>query len=403
MFLMAHMVSFFEIFHLGIFIKIFDIFFIACQCDETGSTSRECKKFGGQCTCKVNVAERTCDRCQVGFYGFGPDGCQPCDCNAKGSLDGFCDIQTGQCKCQDGTYGKSCDECKPGLWNYPNCERCDCNGFSDMCDSKTGTCQNCRDNTAGRSCDQCADGYYGDPLGRLTGGIPVPCKPCPCPGVEGSGMNHAKTCRLDPRTQNVICSCQTGYAGERCDRCKENYYGDPTSPDGQCTECQCSNNIDIVASGNCDRKTGQCLKCLYQTAGDHCEICKNGYYGNALNQSCAECVCHPQGTDQRSAFCDLTTGQCSCLPNVEGKSCDRCAENHYDISSEKGCSACDCDPQGSLSMKCNEIDGQCPCKTTFGGRKCNECLPNHWGDPRVQCHRKYIIFQKLHFRLGKLI
>lgn len=65
----------------------FDIYFIlnkflykkfisACECDETGSTSMECKPIGGQCQCKQNVAERTCNRCHVGYFGFGPDGCK---------------------------------------------------------------------------------------------------------------------------------------------------------------------------------------------------------------------------------------------------------------------------------------------------------------------------------------
>lgn len=302
-------------------------------------------------------------------------------------MDNECDPVTGQCNCRPETYGRQCDECQPGYWNYPNCQRCDCNGLSDMCDSKTGSCLNCRDNTAGPNCEQCAEGYYGDPLGRLTG-VSVRCRPCPCPGVENSGMSHARTCELDPRTQNVICHCQTGYTGERCDRCDENYFGEPTFPGGECTACNCSGNTDISQSGNCDSKTGECLKCLYNTDGPNCEVCKPGYYGNASEHSCVECVCHHLGTDPRSAFCNQTTGQCSCLPNVEGTSCNKCAENHWNLASEKGCEPCNCDPQGSLSMKCNEIDGQCHCKSTFGGRACNECLPNHYGNPRLQCKCK---------------
>lgn len=293
---------------------------------------------------------------------------------------------TGQCKCRPGTYGRQCDECQPGYWNYPNCQRCDCNGHTEICDSKTGVCINCRDFTTGSRCERCERGYYGSPL--LVNEVSIPCRACPCPGITGSGMSHAETCDLDPRSQNVICRCKIGYAGERCDKCDNNYFGEPAIPGGECRQCECSNNIDISQSGNCDVRTGDCLRCLYNTAGPHCESCKPGFYGEAGRQQCTECVCNLLGTNQNAGPCDAVTGQCPCLPNVMGKSCDRCAVNHWKIASGEGCEACDCDPQGSYTLKCNEFDGQCHCRPGHGGRKCNECQPNYWGDPRVQCYRK---------------
>ena len=125
--------------------------------------------------------------------------------------------------------------------NFPSCQRCECNGHADLCDSKTGRCIDCRDATSGDHCDYCLDTYYGDP--RL--GIDIPCRPCPCPGTVDSGHSYAPRCSLDRETQDVVCECQEGYAGPRCDVCADNYFGNPEVPGGQCRPCQCSNNIDL--------------------------------------------------------------------------------------------------------------------------------------------------------------
>uniref|UniRef100_A0A1B6DHB4 Laminin subunit beta-2 n=1 Tax=Clastoptera arizonana TaxID=38151 RepID=A0A1B6DHB4_9HEMI len=353
----------------------------SCSCDPTGAKSNLCVSLGGNCVCKQNVVGRRCDMCAPGTYGFGPEGCQACDCDSVGALDNFCDDTTGQCKCQAQTYGRACDQCQPGSWNYPKCQRCHCNGHADICDPQTGACIDCREATLGHYCERCINGYYGDP--RLSAGIP--CRPCPCPGPQGSGHSYAENCQLDPNTQDVICECDDGYAGSRCDVCADNYYGNPEIVGGSCQACNCNNNIDIARPGNCDEHTGQCLQCLFNTEGYSCEVCKAGYYGDALQQSCRECVCDFLGTDQSQIPCNHITGQCPCLPNVTGQSCDLCVENHWKIASGTGCEPCACDPIGSSSEGCNQFDGQCDCKPGFGGRQCNQCQTNHWGDPNVHC------------------
>lgn len=354
----------------------------ACDCDLTGSVSGLCDQQGGTCLCKPHVVGRRCDRCAPGTYGFGPEGCKACDCNQIGALDNICDVVTGQCKCRAQTYGRECDQCSPGYWNYPNCQRCICNGHADLCDSKTGACISCRNSTDGEQCDRCISGYYGDP--RL--GVDIPCRPCPCPGTAESGISYADRCQLDLRTQDVICECKEGYGGTRCDTCLDNYFGNPQELGGSCTPCNCSNNIDIITPGNCDTKTGKCLQCLYQTEGDHCEVCKSGFYGNALEQNCIECVCDILGTDKLQGVCNKTTGQCPCLPNVIGFNCDQCLPNHWKIASGTGCEPCDCDVIGSVAgTECNPFDGQCVCKPGFGGRQCDQCERNYWGNPNVEC------------------
>ena len=68
-----------------------------------------------------------------------------------------------------------------------------------------------------------------------------------------------------------------------------------------------------------------------------------------------ECVCDLLGTNATAGPCDRTTGQCPCLPNVIGLSCDTCKENHWKIASGNGCEPCGCDPVGSYSEQCNYV------------------------------------------------
>ncbi|XP_019880916.2 laminin subunit beta-1 isoform X2 [Aethina tumida] len=353
----------------------------SCQCDPTGSTSKLCNSTGGYCQCKPNVVGRKCDRCAPGTYGFGPEGCKACDCNSIGSLDNFCNVTTGQCKCRANTYGRECDQCRTGFWNFPNCQRCDCNGHADICDARTGACISCRDSTEGHYCEKCVKTFYGDP--RI--GVDIPCRPCPCPGSPGSNHSYADNCSLDPYSKDVICDCKEGYAGLHCDVCSDNYFGNPEVPGGSCQPCDCSGKINYLTPGNCDPHTGKCKNCLDDTTGDHCEVCRPGFFRYGPDERCQPCQCFILGSNATAGACNPEGGQCNCYPNVAGITCDECIEFHWKIASGEGCEPCDCDPQGSLSPQCNEFDGQCECARGFGGRQCNECMRNFYGDPRQEC------------------
>lgn len=192
---------------------------LACDCNPVGSMSYQCDdKFGGQCQCKMNTMGRQCDKCVPQTYDFSPEGCTECDCNSVGSRDNNCDVITGECSCIPNVYGMLCDQCLPGFWNFPNCEKCQCNGHSNTCDLVTGECQDCQNFTTGNNCDRCIDGFYSNPDSEIG------CLPCRCPGAQEFGESNAYGCTLDPESNDTICHCIEGYTGPKCDACAEGYY-----------------------------------------------------------------------------------------------------------------------------------------------------------------------------------
>uniref|UniRef100_K7G499 Laminin subunit gamma-1 n=1 Tax=Pelodiscus sinensis TaxID=13735 RepID=K7G499_PELSI len=285
------------------------------------------------------------------------------------------------CTCPAGYHGQFCEHCAPGyrretpsLGPYSLCVLCTCNGHSESCDPETGAC-NCRDNTAGSHCEKCSDGYYGD----ATTGTSSDCQPCPCPG--------GTSCAVVPKTKEVVCTnCPAGTTGKRCELCDDGYFGDPLGENGPsrlCRLCQCNENIDPNAVGNCNRLTGECLKCIYNTAGFYCDRCKDGFFGNPLASSpevkCKACSCNPYGTVNQQTNCNQVTGQCECLPHVSDRDCSACEPGFYNLQSGRGCDRCDCHPLGSTDGHCDIQTGQCECQPGITGQHCERCEVNHFG------------------------
>ncbi|XP_006882698.1 PREDICTED: laminin subunit beta-4 [Elephantulus edwardii] len=367
---------------------------VACKCHPQGSVGTSCSRLGGQCQCRPGVAGRCCDRCSPGSYSLAHHGCHSCHCHPQGSKDTLCDQVTGQCLCHKEVGGRRCDQCLAGYFGFPNCHPCSCNGFAELCDPVTGSCFNCGGFTTGQYCERCIDGYYGNPSSGQ------PCRPCRCPDTPSSNQYFALSCYQAPWSSDVICNCLQGYTGIQCGECSPGFYRNPRISGAPCRPCACNDNIDVTDPGACSQVTGECLKCLHNTWGPNCHLCKPGHFGSALNQTCRRCSCHPSGVNparcssgEGPCLCDPATGSCPCLPNVSGLTCDRCADGYWNLVPGRGCQSCDCDPQTSQSDHCDQLTGQCPCKLGYGGKHCNECRENYYGDPPgpcvpCDCHRE---------------
>ncbi|XP_047423850.1 laminin subunit alpha-1 [Mugil cephalus] len=281
------------------------------------------------------------------------------------------------CECPWGYSGTSCEACAPGFYRVGgvlfggNCLQCECHDHARDCDI-SGVCVGCTHNTTGSHCEECLPGFYGD----ATEGTTEDCRMCPCPLTNPSN-SFSPTCVLEASGQVSCDQCEDGYTGTHCERCASGYYGNPQVVGGACVRCECNGNVDVSIAGHCDTISGECLRCLGNTAGRHCEVCRPGYYGDAVvAKDCRECGCDVSGA--LSSLCDATTGQCACGENVTGRICDRCQPGFFGLQSGRGCQACGCSQSGSVSESCDD-KGRCSCVEGVAGDKCNRCSHGYYG------------------------
>lgn len=226
-----------------------------------------------------------------------------------------------QCVCPAGYKGQFCQDCASGykrdsarLGPFGTCVPCNCQG-GGTCDPDTGDCYS-GDENPDIECADCPIGFYNDPQD------PRSCKQCPC--------RNGFSCSVMPETEDVVCNnCPLGITGARCELCADGYFGDPFGewgPVRPCQPCQCNNNVDPRAPGNCDHLTGRCLKCIHNTAGFHCDQCKVGYFGDPLAPNpvdkCRACNCNPVGSEPVECRSD---GSCVCKPGFGGLNCEHAA------------------------------------------------------------------------------
>ncbi|XP_075991137.1 laminin subunit alpha isoform X2 [Anticarsia gemmatalis] len=283
-----------------------------------------------------------------------------------------------ECSCPKAYRGMSCEQCAEGYYRLSSgfCVPCQCNGHSKTCDVNTGVCLECTDNTMGDHCESCISGYHGD----ATVGTPRDCLICACPMPYASN-NFAIGCDLSENGSLISCQCKPGYGGARCEFCAAGYYGVPEEIGDYCKPCNCSGNINPEDPGSCDSISGDCLKCVNNTAGAACNLCAPGFYGDAVfSKNCTACSCDEFGMDH----CDPTTGTCVCRPGVIGPRCDQCAPDHWGLASGQGCTPCDCGI-ASDSSQCDLATGQCKCAKGVSGKHCDQCAAGFWNYTKEGC------------------
>uniref|UniRef100_A0A8C9YTX6 Laminin A chain n=1 Tax=Sander lucioperca TaxID=283035 RepID=A0A8C9YTX6_SANLU len=289
------------------------------------------------------------------------------------------------CMCPANYLGDSCQKCAPGYYRdtiglfLGKCVPCNCNGHSDRCLDGSGICLNCQHNTAGDHCESCLGGFLGN---NSLDGQAVACSSCPCP-LRVPSNNFAEGCVQ--KVDRMQCLCMPGYAGPHCERCAPGYYGNPMVLGSRCQLCHCHGNTDPnMLFTDCHPLTGECLGCMHDTAGPHCDICAPGYYGDAITaKNCTKCNCSPCGTES----CDPHTGQCRCKAGVTGALCDRCEDARFGFDSCSGCRQCDCNASAALVKLCDPRSGQCACQPGVNGPSCRQCAPGHWDYGPNGCKR----------------
>ncbi|KAI1882461.1 hypothetical protein AGOR_G00251000 [Albula goreensis] len=232
---------------------------LVCNCSSEGVLDPDdCDEGTGQCSCLPGYVGLQCEDCEEGHFTNGSTGCLPCSCDSYGAVNQHCD-SSGACVCKPGVFGPKCDDCHPGFFRFSStgCQPCQCNSHSSYCHPQSGFCLDCQGNTKGPGCEDCIEGSYR----RLGAALTEACLACPCSLATSTG-----SCSADSR----------GSAD-----------GLFRSNNSTCLPCDCNGNADTTATPRlCDPETGHCLSCTNHTAGPHCEICADGYAGDARSHSC---------------------------------------------------------------------------------------------------------------------
>uniref|UniRef100_G1NWX9 Heparan sulfate proteoglycan 2 n=1 Tax=Myotis lucifugus TaxID=59463 RepID=G1NWX9_MYOLU len=146
--------------------------------------------------------------------------------------------------------------------------------------------------------------------------------------------------RGPPALEVEECRCPPGYVGLSCQDCAPGYTRTGSGLYlGHCELCECNGHSDL-----CHPETGACSQCQHHAAGEFCELCAPGYYGDATAgtpEDCQPCACpltNPENMFSRT--CESQGGggyRCTaCEPGYTGQYCEQCAPGYVGNPNVRG-------------------------------------------------------------------
>ncbi|XP_039073654.1 laminin subunit alpha-3 isoform X2 [Hyaena hyaena] len=152
--------------------------------------------------------------------------------------------------------------------------------------------------------------------------------------------------------------------------CSPGYYRDSKGAyTGRCVPCNCNGH-----SNRCQDGSGICINCQHNTAGEHCERCREGHYGNAIHGHCSVCPCPHSNSFATGCVVTGENVRCSCKPGYTGTQCERCAPGYFGNPQKLGgsCQPCNCNNNGQLGT-CHPLTGDCIDQEPQDGGPGEEC------------------------------
>uniref|UniRef100_M3ZWA8 Netrin-G1 n=1 Tax=Xiphophorus maculatus TaxID=8083 RepID=M3ZWA8_XIPMA len=188
---------------------------------------------------------------------------------------------------------------------------------------------------------------------------------------------HANSCVFDK--EKLSCECEHNTTGPDCGRCKRSYQGRAWSAGSYLPIPKGTANIYCECFGHSNRcsyleviNTVICVSCKHNTRGQHCQLCKLGYYRNASAELddenvCIECNCNPSGSV--SDHCN-GTGYCTCKEGTTGPKCQECLPGYL---WENGCKSRVCDNELLRCQNGGEcVSNRCSCPASHTGLLCEK-------------------------------